>query len=98
MIICLLILFFLVVDGRGKKKKSGAGNAASCTSRGLNCSATCCVDTECATDLAECAGYINRDYSELYKGAMALILLLLGIPALIWLMNIFCMRRCCGRK
>lgn len=83
------------VFARGKKKKSGAGNAASCSKLGLDCSATCCIDTTCAVDMADCAGYTNRKFSELYSGVLIIIALLIGIPAIIGIVNFCIMHRFC---
>ena len=85
MVICLTL-----VDARGKKKKSNSGNTASCANRGLDCSATCCLDTTCATDLADCAGYVNRDLNEIYIGVLTIVGLMMFIPCCFTTIN-FCM-------
>lgn len=92
LLVLVLLIFFsnliIQVESRGKKKKSGSGSTASCSSKGLDCSATCCLDSTCAIDLADCAGYTNRDLTELYTGFGALIALMIGIPILISGLNI----------
>lgn len=84
---------FALVEARGKKKRKGTG--ATCT---MDCSATCCLDTECALDLADCAGYKNRDFSELYYGVLIIIALVVGIPALISFLNCCLMYRFCQQE
>lgn len=86
----LVAVMLAMVEARGKKKRTGTG--ASCT---MDCSATCCLDTECATDLADCAGYKNRDFSELYYGVLTIIALVIGIPAFISFLNCCLMYRFC---
>jgi len=84
-----------LVDARGKKKKSNSANSASCLSKGLDCTATCCLDTTCALDLADCAGYINRELEEIYIGFGALIGLMIGIPCILWSINMCMMYKFC---
>lgn len=83
------------VDARGKKKKGSSANTASCSSKGLDCSATCCLDSACATDLADCAGYINREFQEIYIGVGTLICLVIGIPGIIAVLNFCLMYKFC---
>lgn len=94
-----LVLYFIAillisnVDARGRKKKKRSGGSSggpTCETLGLDCSATCCLDIECALDLTECAGYITRAYSEVYIGFGALIALVVGIPLSIKVIN-FCL-------
>ncbi|CDW86442.1 UNKNOWN [Stylonychia lemnae] len=85
-------------EARGKKRKSNSANAASCASRGLDCSATCCLDTTCALDLSDCAGYINRELNEIYIGFGTIVALMTCIPSVLWFMNFCLMHKFCKRK
>lgn len=85
------------MEGRGKKKKKGGAGAASCDAKGLDCSATCCLDSVCATDLADCAGYVNREFSEIYTGVEVLVSLILGIPLIIAIFNFCLMFKFCQK-
>ncbi len=72
MVSFLLLSSFAAVDARGKKKKKlgggGAGAGPTCSSLGLDCSATCCNIAECAETKLDCATAFKRPYIELYIG------------------------------
>ncbi|CDW91001.1 UNKNOWN [Stylonychia lemnae] len=96
MLLAISLLFSVeYVDCRGKKKRGSSANAASCASRGLDCSATCCLDSTCAIDLADCAGYTNREYMEIYIGFGTLVALVIGIPIMISCLNFCLMYKFC---
>eukprot|EP00347_Sterkiella_histriomuscorum_P009553 403340765 len=88
-----MITQFALTDARGKKKKRGS--AQSCS---MDCSATCCLDIACATDIADCAGYVNREFYEIYVGVITLVCLLIGIPVTIWFLNCCLMYRFCQHE
>lgn len=93
--IAIMMLSFWIeeVDARGKKKKkrtSSNNGGPTCESLGLDCSATCCIDIVCADFKSECAGYINRDYDEIYIGFGSIIAIVIGIPLSLKLVN-FCL-------
>eukprot|EP00347_Sterkiella_histriomuscorum_P014766 403359612 len=89
-IILVIILSNIALsEARGKKKKKSI-SVASCSQRGLDCSATCCLDIVCATDLGDCAGYVNREIQEIYWGFGTIIALMIGLPIIIKILN-FCL-------
>eukprot|EP00347_Sterkiella_histriomuscorum_P015909 403355223 len=96
-ILISLVLLCKIIDARGKKKKRSA-SVASCSLKGLDCSATCCLDVTCATDLADCAGYINRELDELYLGFGSVIGLIVGLPIVLWFFNICIMHKFCANQ
>jgi len=53
------------------------------------------MDTTCAVDLADCAGYINRELEEIYIGFGTVIALMVGIPCLLWSINLCLMYKFC---
>eukprot|EP00347_Sterkiella_histriomuscorum_P009552 403340767 len=92
LIVVMLLNLIIFVEGRGKKKKRSGGSLATCT---MDCSPTCCLDSVCATDAADCAGYVNRELMEMYFGFSAIIALMLGIPSIICLFNFCLLHRFC---
>jgi hypothetical protein len=89
-----LVTLFDSADARGKKKKkkAGGGPAPTCTSLGLDCSATCCAQSgvECAEAKLDCAVPFKRPFTELYIGFGTILGITIGVSVLIGFVN-FCL-------
>ena len=55
----------------------------NCLLRGLNCTATCCKQTYCAPEMADCIEFVRRDYNELSLAILLILVNVIGVPTCI---------------
>ena len=58
-------------------------NLNVCSSKSLDCSATCCLQSYCAPEMSMCIHYIRRPYTEVYIGIFVVTMIVAGIPTCI---------------
>lgn len=56
---------------------------STCIAKSLDCSATCCMQSYCAPHMGLCLNYKRHPYSEIYVGFMVVMMIVLGIPTCI---------------
>jgi hypothetical protein len=69
----------------------------TCIAKKLDCSETCCMQRYCAPHMGLCLNYRRHPYSEIYIGFLVVMMIMLGVPTCIGIIEFVLNFKFCRR-